>query len=780
MLSYNDVYLAPLDKMKAAADDWSEMSTRLETLAKEAHSTMGDKAKDEYWRGINADVTKPFIDKTAKEFDDAAKAAKGIMQILNDGYAAFKKAKDDLRHLAETEAGSQDLIVGPHGKVRAVDPVENQPGAGLSPGYFASLKEQDAKIAAFQKRVDAIVETCDDADVSTANALKANITGDQHNFSGPKFTSLDAEEAQRAVDLAKKGRDLSHTELLQLNELLADNNKSVVFSRNFYDGVGGPKKALEFFGQLSGDTYPDGKLDKQRLKDVQALQKNMGLNLATATSVPKGDDGKWGQRWSDELRKLGTQHIPLTPNSMYNNTSPYGYQLLSGLLRYGNYDAKFLDPIAEHVVALHAKDPMMFADNKMLNGLVTNPYNPSGLNGAGYDPVNGVLEALGHSPEASKQFFMDSPQAYNEDGTVATGGLKDSDGKPVNSYLDFFADKDYESFNDSASTDPDVMKKYMNATTDSFGHALESATLGHAYDDPHATLVRSDDAATIMEQVVVKYGGDAGLLKSQEALSDSLGRMGAAYIDDIDWGLADRADGSSFEPPPGSHGHAEFEKVDARKFLSSLGQHPDAYADVSHAQSVYTSSVLEAQTGPHGLDAGAAREAVRIGAETQGVLDHSRVAQIAAEGAKEADDYSKAVDQRSGWVDLGVGAAVGVGAAFLPITAPAAGVAAVLVPLALDNGQGVVEQYASQITGGWLDASADHYSDEHDARLHEAETDVYIAGEVNSQAAMGAYVQRHGIDVNGTLGEDLVQAATLGYNTGNQRGGQQGNSPEVG
>ncbi|CAM5716757.1 AG2 protein OS=Streptomyces glaucescens OX=1907 GN=SGLAU_25395 PE=4 SV=1 [Streptomyces glaucescens] len=170
-----------------------------------------------------------------------------------------------------------------------------------------------------------------------------------------------------------------------------------------------PEKALAFFGQLAMDTQEYSKVDEDRLKDVQELQKNLGLNLATASH-----DKQFTDKWGPELRKLGTEHIEL---SKYNSGGPFGYQLLGGIMRYGNYDAKFLNPIAEHVAQLHQKDPGLFAETKMVNSWIKNPYNPSGVNGPGYDPVTAMLEALGNSPEAAKK-FLPTPRLRHADGTV--------------------------------------------------------------------------------------------------------------------------------------------------------------------------------------------------------------------------------------------------------------------------------------------------------------------------------------------------------------------------
>ncbi|MFJ5076150.1 hypothetical protein ACIP8Z_16320 [Streptomyces sp. NPDC088553] len=781
MLTYDNVYQAPLDRMKSAADDWSAMKGKLDTLASDARTTMAAKAKDDYWRGVNAEVTKPFVDKTAKEFEDAAKAADGIHKVLEDGYNAFKKAKDELKRIADTEAPGKRFRVTANGKVEAVEPLSSTKDQGMrhDPDFQDMVRKENAEIAAMQQRIDAIVETCDDADVACSNALKANITGDRHNFTAPRYASLDAEEAQRAVDLAKKGRDISHEELMRLNELLKDNSGSKEFSRTFYDGMG-PKGALESFGQLSTDTYDYSKVDKERLADVQDLQRNLGLNLATAT---QGGDA-WTEKWSADMRKLGTERIPL---AKYDNNPAFGYQLLGGIMRYGSYDPKFLVPIAEHVTQLHAKDPYLFANSKpMIGGGPANQYNPSGVNGSGFDPMISMLEALGHSPEASKEFFSkdeDSMVSYNKDGSVG-GELnlgKGKDGKDVESYLDFFAHDKYEFFSDIEGHNPDDLTKTMGYMPDALGHALESATLGHAWDDPSPELKRDDTTAKIMQSVVETYGGDAELLKKwQPTMADSLGNMGAGYIDDLNWAL-DKNDGDSvFKPTKDPSAHPEFGREDAVKFLSTLGQHPDAYATVSTAERLYTTSVLEAQVGPDGkIDEGRARGAVYTGATLQGLLDESRGAQVEAEGMKKHEEYEKAQAAKAGWVELGATVGIAAGVAFLPATA-AVGAAAILVPLAVDTGSGVMEQLAGQVIGDWSDKSVEDHKDKTEDQIHEDNAAMYTAGRYSAESPMERFLYEHRGQVSSDFRQDMIESVSNGYGTGNDHAKQTGNAPETG
>ncbi|MDF6042730.1 hypothetical protein LRD69_11280 [Streptomyces sp. JH14] len=785
MLTFEDIVDAPVAKLKAAADDWSEMVTKLDRLAEDAHDGMKAKADKAGWEGVNAGVTKGFISKTAKEFKDAAAEAKGVRQILEDAHTAIKKAKDDLIGIRDDEGPAAGIHVDTKGKVTARYPLEE---SGISPNqdpdYFELLGRQKKTIEAWQKKIDLIVDNCNDTDVAFKNALEANVT-EGRDFSAPKYTNLDQEEAARAAALAAKGRDITHTELQALNELLHDNSKSREFSKDFYENLG-PKKSLAFFGQLSTDTYKHGEVDKERLKDVQDLQKNLGLNLATASQ-----DKNFTAEWGPELRKLGTERIPL---AKHDYGGPFGYQLLGGIMRYGNYDAKFLDPIAEHVAQLHQKDPNMFAGNKMVNSPFKNPFNPSGVNGSGYDPTTSMLEALGHSPDAAKHFFTDPPTAYNEDGTInkgATADLGKKDGQLIDDYLDFFGNEKWESFGDVDTLERKEQEGSLGYMPDALGHALEAATLGYPYDSPDAGVVRDADNATVMRDVMEKYGSDAGLLKRQEAMADSLGVMGAGYIDDINWSLDKNDPGSIFAPGKNPGGHLDFsaENSDgirdngrdvARQFLSTVGQHPDAYATVSNAEQIYTSSMLEHQVDANGVpNTGGSRAVVSTGAEVQGMLDQSRADQVVASHMKMQEDYEKAVAARSGWIEFGAGVGVAAGVAFLPPVA-AAGAAATLITLGSDTAGGAVEHVIGQFIGDISDQSVDEHKEKVEELTREEKTRVFRSGESMAEAPMEGFLERHTTAADAAFRQDLKESMRLGYAVGNDREDQQGNDPETG
>jgi hypothetical protein len=263
--------------------------------------------------------------------------------------------------------------------------------------------------------------------------------------------------------------------------------------------------------------------------------------------------------------------------------------------------------------------------------------------------------------------------------------------------------------------------------------------------------------------------------------------MGGGYIDDINWALDKNDPGSVFAPGKNPEGHIDFaDTADGngrsvvRGFLSTLGQHPDAYATVSTAEQVYTRSALEGTVGPDGkINEGAARAAVRVGAEVQGMLDQSRADQVEATNLKTHEDYEKAVAKRAGWVQFGAAVGIAAGVAFLPATA-AVGTAAVLIPLATDTAAGAAEQVIGQMVGDMSEKSVDEHKEKLEDLTDEEKIKIFSAGESMAEAPMEAFLQQHIVDEDTVFEEDLRESMLIGYGVGNDRENQQGNGPETG
>ncbi|MFE0739412.1 hypothetical protein ACFW2N_31460, partial [Streptomyces sp. NPDC058855] len=393
---------------------------------------------------------------------------------------------------------------------------------------------------------------------------------------------------------------MTDKELTEFNRLMQWNGreKNGEFATEFYKGLGGPEKTLEFYAEMSIDGT-DADATKTRIDAVQDLQRNMGYALAKATDP--GTEHHLPSTWGDDFRRLGTQEIGWEKGQM---NKPYGYQVLGGLLRYGNYDSKFLTPIAEHVTQLHKKDPYFFLHNKPMGQEDTYGFNPSGKLGTGNDPLNSVLEALGHSPEAAEKFFTGTPTAYNEDGTE-----KKNANLGFDKYLDLFTDKEFEWTVDTNDTnvlaDEDKTKKALGYGPEALGHALEAATTGRPYDsDGTGDAVRHEEPRTgLVRDIVEKFGQNPELIRHNEngdidqesgplyGLRGSLGDITAEYMGDFQRAMYRESDSSDLYPTFGSP--AGLDSGDAQRFLGEVGQDPDAYAAITTAQQAYTSQVVD-------------------------------------------------------------------------------------------------------------------------------------------------------------------------------------------
>ncbi|MEV7733800.1 DUF6571 family protein [Streptomyces sp. NPDC088921] len=669
MPTYEQLYHLNLSNLKAAADRWKETAAKFKGL----HTAYGDEVaapfKQAGWHQPVLTAAKADSDVRAahQEFADAQKEAEGIAGVLASLHGALTKAKGDLNHLAEVEAPKQELHVSATGVVTPRNDANQQTWAHHDPDGQALIRKQQQACDAFARRIEAVLQQAADADETACWALRRDLGGYTDNFNSKVVTSLDSADATHAAELMKKGDKLTDTELTQLNHLLKSNQGDAEFSTNFYQQLG-QKGTLQLYGQLALQTADAG---DERKALLQELQRNMGNNLATATNP--GKTPHLDEQWTADLRKLGTQHIALYPDSM--REGPYGYQLLGGILRYGNYDSSFLTPIAEHVTQLHAKDPYFFAGTKSDFGDPEYGFNPSGKNGAGYDPMNSVLEALGHSPQAATDYFTPPMEKYAEDGTHK-GELANIDGS--NSYLDYLVNKDYESFLDITGHDPDAAKKSMNDFPDSLGHALEAATNGRPWDgDPNANSVPHSDAqAALARQIVDKFGGEGGpeLLNGKdgapyEATRDSLGNIAAEYMGDVQRAVSGHDDLTV------SGTSAGLQASTTEPFLAAVGQDPDAYAAITGSQQAYTSGVVDnvinGESSSTVSDSERVRQAVAPGSIVAGIMSEARAEAIFETHRASDADFNESAETASKWVGRGLGLATG--AIKVPVVGDVAG-----------------------------------------------------------------------------------------------------------
>ncbi|MCC3771074.1 DUF6571 family protein [Streptomyces sp. UNOC14_S4] len=394
-LSFEDVLHLRLDKLGTATDDWTALIGKLEHLASEARDSMKAKSDAARWRGENAGVTRPFVDKTAKEFQDAVTQATSIRNILRDAHTTLGKAKQDLQKIVDHPPAG--VTIWPDGVVaRSVHPDRRGTG-NTDPGPSAETLDGVAD------QIKRALEQAAEADETVTRALSTISTKHPYDFSSEKYKSLadfrkqdrdlSIKDADEMVKLAAKGVK-TDAELARFNEVLAMHKDNPVFSERFATKMGA-EGVMDFYAGLS-DPRRLPKPGTQRFEELEKLQKNLGFVLAEATHSDSADMRKWKQ----DVIQLGPKVLDLP-----DHQKAYGFQVMSSLMHTGNYDKKFLNDYGN---ALVATDRKMKLPGHFWNGptVQNNHLNFDGVEkDFGRDPMTGFLKALSHNPDASTEFF---------------------------------------------------------------------------------------------------------------------------------------------------------------------------------------------------------------------------------------------------------------------------------------------------------------------------------------------------------------------------------------
>ncbi|TXS72969.1 hypothetical protein EAO69_17375 [Streptomyces sp. me109] len=669
-LTFTDLVEVDLGRLSTAVTDWKNTVDGLKTQAENARKGMQAKSDAARWAGVNATVTREFVAKTAKEIADLHTEANSIYQVLDDAHTELAALQKQIRTAVQADAPGLGIRVEDigDGKVRCFFP-------HVRGDTDERTQEQLDARQELEGRINGLLAHAAEIDASVARALRKSHGSDPHNAGHSAYESLNDAQAERALELAHKGDKMTDQELAELNRLIRFNGreKDGEFATEFYQGLGGPEKTLQFYAEMSIDGT-DAHASKVRLDGVRDLQKNMGFALANATDPDTAHH--LPASWGSDFRRLGTQEIGWQQGQW---NKPYGYQVLGGLLRYGNYDARFINPIAEHITQLHKEDPYRFLNNKPMGSEDIYGFNPSGRLGTGNDPLNSVLEALGHSPEASEKFFTDPPTAYNEDGTVKKDGKVD-----FKSYLDVFTDKDFDWTVDTNDTnilaDEDKTKTALGYGPEALGHALESATTGRPYDsDDTADAIRhTPERAQLVNDIVEKFGNDPALIRHNEngdideesgplyAMRGSLGDITAEYMGDFQSALAGGGDQfTTFGEP------AQLNSLAAHRFLAEVGQDPGAYASITSAQQAYTADVvndvINGDSDSSVSDAERLRNATRAGGIVAGVMSESRADAVLDYHTASDKEFNEAAAEKQKWADRLLGMGVDKAAERVPI-----------------------------------------------------------------------------------------------------------------
>ncbi|MFI2291368.1 hypothetical protein [Streptomyces niveus] len=372
---------------------WKGMVAELDTLKTAAWDDLKAKADKADWAGMNATVSREFITKTAGEFSDAHAQAKSIHDILNDTRDELVSYKEQLLQAIE-RGRKRNLTVTPIAGGGFTVTMLIHPDRAAKGHDVPDHSPQDAEL--LRDDVQRILNRATESDTTAATVLRALVDQAEVGFSGAEYGDRDsaidairkAEEAARIIQ--EKGDEMSPEEFQRLNGLLASYRNDPLFQEKFATQLG-PKATLEFWADLSSpDSTKD--LTRTQLNQLGDFQKNMGLVLGGATQ----SDSPAMRQWENDMVRLSGEQ--------YNtrNGRVWGFQIMSNLMRTGDYDDQFLNKYGKELVATEKE---MRIPDRYWNQQPQPKMNFIGDDEFGRDPMSGFLTALSNSPDAATDFF---------------------------------------------------------------------------------------------------------------------------------------------------------------------------------------------------------------------------------------------------------------------------------------------------------------------------------------------------------------------------------------
>ncbi|UQI47887.1 hypothetical protein M1P56_27900 [Streptomyces sp. HU2014] len=182
-LTYSNIMEVSLDSLGKAVTDWKSMVTQLERLAKDAYGGLLQKSDAARWAGMNADVTKEFVRKTAKEFQDAHVEAKSLWVVLDQAHTDFTELKSNIKSAVNVAQDKAILVrEKPDGTVKC-----EWAQCTTEP---PSKEEEEWK--AFQETyINSMIAEVQEVDAGVTRALQNSHGGDRHNFGHEEYKTLD-------------------------------------------------------------------------------------------------------------------------------------------------------------------------------------------------------------------------------------------------------------------------------------------------------------------------------------------------------------------------------------------------------------------------------------------------------------------------------------------------------------------------------------------------------------------------------------------------------------
>lgn len=651
-----------------AVEDWAQIVRRLVELSKDAESGLHQAANKARWEGVNSQVTKEFIGKTAGEIKDAHTQASSIHGVLSDTAGELHGYQ---RQLDEAIQGGlkKNLTVLDTGNGSFTVTMNVHPDRAASGHTPPDHTESD--VTALRDQVQGILRKATESDNSAYEILAALASQTNYGFGDANYKDRDEAAAalKEAADLAalakKEPGDLSTAEFDRLNAGLAKYANDPLFAEKFATTLG-PKGTLEFWAGIN-DPYSGRQVLSDRVEKFDDLQRNLGMTLAQATQIDSADMTVW----KDQMIALGDQPVGKTTGVM-------GFQVMSNLMRAGDYDDQFLK---SYGTALMATERRLTGNGEHGNVGWRQMGGAPLLNRMGddngVDPLTGYLKALSNSPDAATDFFNEKYVSKDDSPFERETGDDDKKAKVgLSNFQYLFEERDWPDDGADAITG-----------RNNLAMALEAATTGHPAGElyaPEDTPPHDAGQAKLFGDIVHSVSEDNKRLTDNGYMSDSMGQIASEYLPDInramtdvEWSGTTEADKAEQEqirrlfPITGTD--AQLDHREVSRFLMTVGQNPEGYAAVEVQQKDYMANLMDYHLDPnlpadqrHSNDmALTVKEIAHGSGEISGTMAVGRQEAVAGPADEDDKKFGQSTAQWKNAVSGGIGTGIGVGTAFI-------------------------------------------------------------------------------------------------------------------
>ncbi len=747
MLTFGTLISANLEPLREAVAKWKDLPGKFRRVGTYFFDHVQSPLTKSDWHGEAASAAKSTFWDITFRLEKAADEADDVHGFLGSAYRKLHGCQKTLKEYKEQLDASTYLQIDGTGKVSRRDSVQNGEGSdgeGPSQGFrFGDSADF------YNREISRLMEDAREADQLLKWALSRDPNGRDKGFASDGVDSL--EDARRARREAAKDaraftklaevdhRTLSPAEVKRATAYLNKHEGDPYFGEKVATGLGA-RGTLEFWQRNANEPQKG----EARTKALAKLQKSMSLTLASASH----SDSAAMKDWKHDVIRLGTKRFAdvnysgdsLAPGR--SSKGPYGFQIMSSLMRDGEYDKGFLHQYGKgfgtgdkHVQGLIEFDKKAEARGDLKDFWRPDGYDPVLNLGKGsdhgLDPMAGYMEALGHNSEAAQELFGNS-QFSKESGSEHDEDLE---------YL--LRDRDWP------NGDP-MGEGKRGYGYDELGHALEAGALGRPYDEPEAGVHKSELGASIMNQTIDVVQRDHAFLDDKfhpgrNHLSDSFAKMGAGYIDNLNWATSmdaespygDEVRNSAFGSLDGK-GALKVTPGDARDFMSIVGGTEDGHHILVGAQQEYTARILDSDPGP----GKASLLAIESGAENQGLLDHSRFESIVGDSEDLKDEQARKLQESAEWKKYGIGQGSGVVSTGVESALQGTTKASYAVPIV-----GSVTEAFSTEREIMIDRGVEREQEKFDARVDadadEVRSDFAEAGRARSKEPLNLYLRAH-------------------------------------